>query len=227
MVEPPAECDAGMRRDGIVAKPHYGMGERAWWLEQVLARTPLSAFTGGDPAAFLGLSIEDGWVTTVLRGLAQAAAAQGNAAWADSPARPHGAAAAGTRSRPPLVEALYAALDPDELVRRAIAAMGDAAAGRGRLIERMLEQCPAPWPDELARAVLAGFEAHVRQKRMPYDIYRTCRAAALRMPPGSRGRPPAPPTGSARTGRAMTPSTYSKRLATTLELRHDMIREIT
>ncbi len=227
VVEPPAECDAGMRRDGIVGKPYFGLGERTWWLEQVLARTPLSTFAGGDPAAFFGLSLEDGWVTTVLRGLAQASASQGNAAWAD-------ALLDRMEQRPPehsrdrsLVEALYAALEPAEVGRRAIAAMSDDTAARGRLIEAILHHCPAPWSDELARAVLAGFEAHGRHKKMPYDLYRACRgrqfpdAAGVRAGGRSRG-------GSVPHGRA-GPWT-GRRVRTARQhppLRHEMIREIT
>ncbi len=227
VVEPPAACDAGMRRDGIVGKPYFGLGERTWWLEQVLARTPLSTFAGGDPAAFFGLSLEDGWVTTVLRGLAQASASQGNAAWAE-------ALLDRMEQRPPehsrdrsLVEALYAALEPAEVGRRAIAAMSDDTAARGRLIEAILLHCPAPWSDELARAVLAGFEAHGRHKKMPYDLYRASDVASFRMPPEfaseaaravDRFRTDVPDHGRA---------DVFERLASTLHMRHEMIREIT
>ena len=37
-VNPPSECDKRMRRDGIAMKPPAGTGERAWWLEEILAR---------------------------------------------------------------------------------------------------------------------------------------------------------------------------------------------
>ena len=227
VVEPPAQCDAAMRRDGIIVRPYFGLGERTWWLEQVLARTPLSTFGGGDPAAFFGLSLEDGWVTTVLRGLAQAAAGQGNAAWAEAlldrmEQRPQ------EHSRDhSLVEALYAALEPAEVGRRAIAAMGDDTAARGRLIEAILEHCPAPWSDELARAVLAGFEAHARHKKMPYHLDRAREIASFRMPPEfapeaaravDRFRTDMPDHGRV---------DVFERLASTLQLRHEMIREIT
>src|SRR5205807_2328349 len=43
-IEPPATCDRSMRRDGIVARPPAGTGERAWWLEEILAHTPLSVW---------------------------------------------------------------------------------------------------------------------------------------------------------------------------------------
>src|SRR5262249_59366693 len=40
-VTPPAACDKGMRRDGISPRPPAGIGERAWWLEELVTRTPL------------------------------------------------------------------------------------------------------------------------------------------------------------------------------------------
>ena len=50
-VDPPAACDRAMRRDGIAPRPPAGTGERAWWLEEILARTPLRVWP--DPEAFL------------------------------------------------------------------------------------------------------------------------------------------------------------------------------
>ncbi len=43
-VEPPSSCDRAMVRDGIELKPLAGMGERASWLQQVVAATPLFAW---------------------------------------------------------------------------------------------------------------------------------------------------------------------------------------
>lgn len=36
----PTACDKAMQRDGIVAKPPRGMGEKAWWLRQLVAAIP-------------------------------------------------------------------------------------------------------------------------------------------------------------------------------------------
>src|SRR5262249_37175845 len=50
-VPPPTACDAAMKRDGIDPKPPQGTGERAWWLEQVVMRTPLDSWAHlGTPA---------------------------------------------------------------------------------------------------------------------------------------------------------------------------------
>ena len=214
-VQPPADCDPKLRRDGVVPRPPAGIGERAWWLEQVLARAPLA--TWGDPTrSFLSHSIEEGWDVVVLRGLARAASLQRDSAWADALLDRIDLAAS-----PAIVAQLYPALGPAELVKRAIEAMRDETAGLGRLIEYVLEHCPAPWPTELATAVLAGLEAHGKHRRMPYDLYRVSRIAALRMPPAF-----------AAVAAAVAQRTDSRgigvfeRLAEILQLRHEMIQEL-
>lgn len=41
----PAECNAEMERDGVERKPPQGMGEKAWWLSQIVSTTPISFWT--------------------------------------------------------------------------------------------------------------------------------------------------------------------------------------
>lgn len=42
---PPRECDEAAQRDGVRAVPPRGTEPRAWWLRQMIARTPLSVWT--------------------------------------------------------------------------------------------------------------------------------------------------------------------------------------
>src|SRR5258707_3007717 len=80
LVTPPAACDKAMRRDGITPRPPVGVGERAWWLGELLTRTPLRVW--GEPDAFLRLPVTDEWAAVLRRGLARAAAGQRDAQWA-------------------------------------------------------------------------------------------------------------------------------------------------
>ncbi|MFI6292442.1 DUF5691 domain-containing protein [Nonomuraea sp. NPDC050790] len=78
-VRPPEECDAAMERDGVRAKPPRGIGERAWWLQQVVARAPLRMWAR--PGVMLGLRFSD-WDAEVKAGWVRAAVLQRDAGWA-------------------------------------------------------------------------------------------------------------------------------------------------
>jgi len=152
-VVPPTRCDREMRHDGISPRPPAGVGERAWWLEEILARTPLSVW-GDDPARFLALRVADGWRGVVLRGLARATSVARDPAWAGALVDAL-IAAPGARERPDdmlLVESLYAALPPGDLVRRAVEALRRGGTRRNAPgVDHLLELCPRPWPPALYR----------------------------------------------------------------------------
>ncbi|MEV5328703.1 DUF5691 domain-containing protein [Nonomuraea sp. NPDC052634] len=79
-VEAPAYCDKEMERDGIRQKPPRGIGERAWWLQQIIARAPLSAW-GHRPARLLAMKIPD-WDADVKSAWVRAAVLQRDPEWA-------------------------------------------------------------------------------------------------------------------------------------------------
>uniref|UniRef100_UPI001C5CC473 DUF5691 domain-containing protein n=1 Tax=Nonomuraea rhizosphaerae TaxID=2665663 RepID=UPI001C5CC473 len=79
VVEAPAECDKAMERDGVRAKPPRGTGERAWWLQQVVARAPLGLW--GGPARLLKMKIPD-WDAEVKTAWVRAAVLQRDPEWA-------------------------------------------------------------------------------------------------------------------------------------------------
>jgi Family of unknown function (DUF5691) len=182
-VTPPTECDRSMRRDGIAAKPPRGVGERAWWLEEVLARTSLRVWP--EPAPFLGRELSEEWVATVHRGLARAAAAQQHSAWAaalvdavtaDVAAHEH----AGDRQ---LLAALYHALPADDLAARATAALHQGLGGTAAVgIEQVLSMFDRPWPSTVAEAVLAALDERLRGRGPDWRVAAVCELAALGLP---------------------------------------------
>lgn len=79
-IEAPHACDQAMERDGIRSKPPRGFGERAWWLQQVIARAPLAVW--GRPAAqLLRMRIPD-WDADVKTAWVRAAVLQKDPEWA-------------------------------------------------------------------------------------------------------------------------------------------------
>jgi hypothetical protein len=76
-VTPPAECDADMIADGIEPKAPKGVGERAYWMRQVLARVP--------PAHWAPESLQAGakseWSEALLLGWIEATIRFGDMRW--------------------------------------------------------------------------------------------------------------------------------------------------
>jgi hypothetical protein len=63
-VEPPSACSRDMVRDGIEAKPPSGVGERAWWLRQLVGLTPLSVWldtSQSDPEPLVRAALNTEW----------------------------------------------------------------------------------------------------------------------------------------------------------------------
>jgi hypothetical protein len=226
-ITPPDECDRAMRRDGIAARPPAGTGARAWWLEEILARTPLGVWS--EPSAPLDPEGAGEWAVPVRRGLARAAAAQRDGAWAAALVGPLTAdvAAHGHPEDRLLLEALYDALPPEALARRAAAVLRRGLAdARAVGVERVLALCPGPWPDDVADAVFAVLGEQVGARGAGWRAAELCELAALRLPAGAaaRARDLAERLRSARPndpGVAVV-----ERLAAILRFRHDMHEEI-
>lgn len=85
-VEAPHECDAAMQRDGVVAVPPSGRGERSWWLGQLVEATPLSVwparFGGRTAQEIVALPVADGWGEELRAAWCRAAVRQRDPKWA-------------------------------------------------------------------------------------------------------------------------------------------------
>jgi hypothetical protein len=225
-VRPPEECDRSMRRDGITARPPAGMGERAWWLEEILARAPLRVWP--EPHEFLAGEVGDGWVGTLRRGLARAAAIQRHGAWAAALVDSLTADVL-ARGRPDdrlLLEALYDALPAADLADRAAAALRRGLADATAVgVDHVLALCPRPWPPAVADAVFAALADQAGQRGTGWRVAGLCELAALRLPADLTPRALAL-LDRLRTGPATPALAAVERLATTLRYRYDMLEEL-
>jgi hypothetical protein len=226
-VHPPATCDRSMRRDGIASRPPAGTGERAWWLEEILARTPLRVWP--EPRAFPARALPGEWAPTVRRALARAAAAQRDGAWAatlvDSLAA--GVAAHGRPDDRLLLEALYQALPADGLAAHATAALRRGLRdARAVGVEQVLALCPRPWPQAAVDAVFAAIAEQLARPGTAWRATRLCELAALGFPAGAAPRVLALVAGL-RSDRPGDPGlAAAERLASTLQFRHHMLEEL-
>jgi len=148
-VRPPEACDRAMRRDGIAPRPPAGIGERAWWLEEVLARAPLSTWPMS-AEALLAAVADSVWAPDVYHGLARAAATHRDPVWA---AALLDRLDDGDRDRE-IAKELYPLLPPDEASARAMKALTSGAVAG---LVSLLEHCPRPWSLELSRRSWSGF----------------------------------------------------------------------
>ena len=150
VTDPPAECDAAMRRDGITPGPGAGRSQlagRTRLMLEVVARTPLRTWTDAfaiGPAEIVAVPSGD-WAPVLFAGWSRAAIAQRDQAWM---AALINEALAG---RPPGTPAEYGALS--QLARRADPALG----------------APDARPDPIPGAPSAVRDA-IRVLRFRYDM---------------------------------------------------------
>lgn len=227
VISPPTACDRSMVRDGIAPEPPAGIGERAWWLEEILARTQLSHWP--DPAVLLARRIGDEWVAAVRRGLARAAANQRDAAWASVLVDLVSAAvvAGGRQDDRRLLETLYQALPPEDLAAQASAILERGlTAVTPVTADQVLALCPAPWPPALADAVFRAITDQLGKPAGGARLTGLCELAALRMPASFAPRAAALREQLRAAGQNHPARPAIARLAATLRFRHDMLEEL-
>jgi hypothetical protein len=174
-VHPPTACDAGMQRDGIAPKSPTGRGERAWWLGEIVAATPLDVWVPGlapTPAEVLRLPVADGWRDELHEAWARAAVRQGDAAWAR--------ALLEAFTRPVPAARLLLTLPPAE--RAAWTARFVASHGLTDAFQA-LTACAVPWSEELALAVLGALARAGSAGAYPWSCSGVIAAAERALPP--------------------------------------------
>ncbi len=152
-VELPEEVDRAMERDGVVARPPAGTGERTWWLHQLVAATPLQTWPealGHRPARLVAMAGPD-----LRRAWAVAAARQGDEEWALTlldHADVH---------EPALLQAV-----PRHRAEE-VAAARVGGAGLTPAVFELLDHVAPPWRAELSGAVVDRLGQAVREQARP------------------------------------------------------------
>ncbi|MCK2217311.1 DUF5691 domain-containing protein [Actinomadura sp. ATCC 31491] len=138
VIEAPRACDRAMERDGVRPKPPRGLGERAWWLQQIIARAPLAVW-GHPPERLLAMRIPD-WDADVRTAWVRAAVLQRDPVWARA-----------MFGWDPIAD-LLESLPPEEQQELA------AGFARGHDLDSQLIMVlggvSSPWKEELATTVL-------------------------------------------------------------------------
>lgn len=83
-IAPPDQCSPEMQRDGIEPKsPRRDLGEKAWWLQQSLAQTPLDLWQA-TPQELIKAAVSGDWAEPLMRGWLTAAVAQRHLVWVEA-----------------------------------------------------------------------------------------------------------------------------------------------
>ncbi|MFC4585541.1 DUF5691 domain-containing protein [Sphaerisporangium corydalis] len=199
--EPPETCDSAMERDGVRARAPGGTGQRSWWLQQVVAHTPLAFWTehlGRTAKQIVALNIGE-WAREVRLGWERATVLQNDATWARA-----------LFAVEPLTD-LLAVLPPAERADKAAELVHDQPVD-GQLI-MMLGGVPAPWGPALAKAVLEKILDTAG--RQPWNLGELVRLAGERVDPAMHEA----------AGR-LSPEPPVQEVAATLRFRFDMLAEL-
>ncbi|MGH2900302.1 MAG: DUF5691 domain-containing protein [Solirubrobacteraceae bacterium] len=206
IVEPPASLDAAMARDGIDKKPPQGMGERAWWLTQIVATVPPSVWSAAwsaAPAAIIAAAGKGDWAHALTEGWARAAVVHGDAEWAEA------LLAAGVPSETPvtpLVPKIGELLDVLPITRReAFVSRIIRENPRDDLPFMFISGADHAWSDGFATIVLDRLRARMaanatHSHAVDYFLRDVIPRLALRVPPRLAGATENWPTGEAAGG---------------------------
>ncbi|MFZ3499849.1 DUF5691 domain-containing protein [Streptomyces sp. 5.8] len=230
-VTPPAECDAGMLRDGVVKRPPAGRGERAWWLGQLVESAPLSCwrdrFGGLGPAEIVALPVAEGWAEELHAAWCRAAVRQGDPAWSQ--------ALLGSASAPPAAGPATASL-AERAKLLSILGAEERAAWVAEFIRahglseafQLLGVCVVPWAGALGRAVIEALDSAREAGGYPWSFSGVMGLAERCLDPAEAGRLDAVAAEPVEEGGAAAYwSEAFQRLVATLRLRAALHAELT
>ncbi|MFE2331261.1 DUF5691 domain-containing protein [Streptomyces coelicoflavus] len=191
VVEAPHECDAGMERDGVVAKPPTGRGERSWWFGQLVEAAPLACWpdrlAGRTAEEIVALPVSDGWQSELHAAWCRAAVRQRDGAWArallGAPTAPEagGPGAVSLAERAKLLGTLSAG-ERAEWVAGFIATHGLSEAFQ------LLGMCGVPWATPLGRAVVDALNIARDAGSYPWSFSGVMGLAERCLDPSEAGR---------------------------------------
>lgn len=233
-VEAPHECDAEMQRDGVVALPPSGRGERSWWLGQLVESSPLSVwparFGGRGADEIVALPVADGWGEELHGAWCRAAVRQHDAEWARAllgppstpPSNGPGTASLAERAK------LLAVLPPAE--RASWVADFVAAHGLSEAFQ-LLGVCPVPWAEPLGRSVVDALDIARDAGSYPWSFSGVMGLAERCLDPDQASRlevlttPPAEPADASPGANGYWSEAF-QRLVSTLRVRATMDSEL-
>lgn len=183
----PKDCDEGMQRDGIAEKPPGGrkIGQKQWWLQQMLAAVPPAAWCEAwklEPEGLLALSEKTDYAEALREGLAAAALRARDEAWAVA------LLSSATKFQETESE-LFRLLAPakrEAIVQQALKSAKDSLADSAGTVSLIL-LCTHLWSEDFTqhvmKAVLAATASGKDAAQRAWHLRSSLKEFALRMPP--------------------------------------------
>ena len=153
----PEVCDKKMQRDGIEPKPYFqGIGEKAWWLQQLLGRIPPTVWrqeSGWAISELIEAAKRSEWKNVLLEGWSQAACLCRDVEWAD-------ALLAETFEKGQAVSTFR--ILPQERQEAFIIGLlrNDPSLHTSKPARNYLAECRGRWGEELSRVVVDSLLYH-------------------------------------------------------------------
>lgn len=173
----PEAHEKSWERDGIVAKPRQGMGERSWWLMQIIAVTPPAHWVErfGIPPADLIAAATDEHGAEVLEGWSRAAVLYDASDWmqplVEAWSKRLGKRAGGGVTPLEMCELLLPKLPQPALEAMALKILRHGESKQDIAWETLAAALPRPWSAGLAREWLASLRAFARDELASLKSY--------------------------------------------------------
>jgi hypothetical protein len=200
VVEPPRELDPAMLRDGIEKAAPAGMGERAWWLAQIIAAVPprtWSSAWSASPGALIAAAEAGEWGKALTEGWAAAAVRHRDVEWAEALLA---SGFPGDRPTPiaPDLRELLGVLPVERREAYVATILRDHPTADA--VAMYVAAAEHPWSEKFARAVLTWMRQRVaaavkKGSSTDWLLRETIPKLALRIPPSVRDATENWPTG--------------------------------
>jgi len=172
----PEACDKAMQRDGVEPKPDFrGIGEKAWWLQQILGLIPPKVWAqeSGWPIDDLIAAAKRGdWKNVLLDGWSQAARLCRDTEWADALLAKGNKGAEAVS----LFQVLPQMRQEDFIVELLRA---DPSLDMSKPAYNCIMSCQRQWGEALSRAVIDNLLHHAATDKFKFDWLWTGLAHAI------------------------------------------------
>jgi Family of unknown function (DUF5691) len=193
----PTAFDKAWLRDGIVEKPQSGVGERSWWMIQILACIPPAHWEEQfniTPAALIEMADADKFGNSIIEGWSRAAQLFATEQWIEPlwdwwHGQQRKKTLSGTTTTD-MRDELMQHMASQRIESKVLPMMLNAVLLENADWDALLDKVPAPWSNEFGEAYLQTLRQHVaslelgKKNYYPYSDswFNSLETAATRLP---------------------------------------------